>query len=86
MATIAASTITRSLFQEPDSYNCFSQLLPNTDLCRPSLVRVQSDNVTKCSKYFHTYSGSLLNPTGKNSARARIRLFRLPGSRSLVSA
>jgi hypothetical protein len=38
VATIAAPTITRPSFQEPDCYDHFSQSLPNTDLCRPSLA------------------------------------------------
>jgi hypothetical protein len=37
--TIAAPTITRSSFQESDSYDPFSQSRPNTNLCRPSLVK-----------------------------------------------
>lgn len=36
--TIADPTITRSSFQEPNCYDCFSQSLADTDLCRPSLT------------------------------------------------
>ena len=38
VANLAAPTITRPTFQEPDSYDHFSQSRPNTNLCRPSLV------------------------------------------------
>jgi len=37
VTAIAAPTITRSSFQEPDCYDHFSQSLRYTDLCRPSL-------------------------------------------------
>jgi hypothetical protein len=38
MTTIAATIITRSSFQKLNCYDCFSQSLPYTDLCKPSLA------------------------------------------------
>ena len=38
LTTIATPTATRSSSQEPDCYDCFSQSLRDTDLCRPSLA------------------------------------------------